>query len=96
MRISWGLHQRVVIDLSLRILRAAMARSGEAKVNTVEVRLALRCLLHHCPEKWPLEAFWDAAGADNDIGRAQGTTAGFNGICRQLKAAGCYPEGTSS
>ncbi|QDZ09185.1 hypothetical protein FPZ24_12070 [Sphingomonas panacisoli] len=81
-------HQRIVIDLALRILRSAMDRSAVRKVNSIEVRLALRCLLHHCPDRWPLEMFWDAAGVDNDIGRAQGCTAGFNGILRQLRLAG--------
>ena len=84
-------HQRIVIDLAIRILRAAMARSTSDKVNTIEVRLALRCLLPHCPERWPLEMFWDAAATDNAIGRAQGCTAGFNGIVRQLRRAGCAP-----
>jgi hypothetical protein len=81
-------HQRVIIDLALRILRAAMVRSTTNKVDTIEVRLALRCLLHHCPDRWPLEMFWDASSGENDIGRAQGCTAGFNGIVRQLRLAG--------
>jgi hypothetical protein len=85
-------HQRVVIDLSLRILRGALTRANTGKVDTIEVRLALRCLLHHCPERWPLELFWDAAGVDHDIGRAQGTTAAFNGIVRQLRRGERYPD----
>ena len=85
-------HQRVIISLSLRILRAAMIRSGEMRVDVVEVRLALRCLLPHCPERWPLELFWDAAAQANEIGRAQGTTAAFNGIVRQLRLAGRHEE----
>lgn len=85
-------HQRIVIDLAVRVLRAAMVRSGQAAVDTVEVRLALRCLLHHCPDRWPLELFWDAAKGDNDIGRAQGCTAAFNGIVRQLRLGGRYPD----
>lgn len=80
-------HQRIVIELSVKILRSAMTRSGKERVDVLEVRLALRCLLHHCPERWPLELFWDAAGGDNDIGRAQGCTAAFNGIVRQLRMA---------
>lgn len=80
-------HQRVIIDLALRILRAAMVRSTRDRVDTVEVRLALRCLLGHCPDRWPLEMFWDAASAENAIGRSQGCTAGFNGIVRQLRLA---------
>lgn len=85
-------HQRVVIDLALRVLRGAMARSGQGRVDVVEVRLALRCLLHHCPERWPLKQFWEAAGQENDIGRAQGTTAAFNGIVRQLRSVRNYPN----
>lgn len=85
-------HQRVVVDLATRILRSAMTRSSNAKVDTIEVRLALRCLLPHCRERWPLEMFWDAAATDNPIGRAQGCTAGFNGIVRQLRLSGAYRD----
>ena len=87
-------HQRIVIDLSLRILRSAMSRSGTSKVDGVDVRLALRCLLPHCPDRWPLTLFWDAAQGENDIGRAQGCTAAFNGIVRQLRRAGALEEGS--
>ncbi|WP_419826225.1 hypothetical protein [Sphingomonas sp.] len=80
----------MVIDLSVRILRDAMLRSTEARVDTLPVRLALRCLLTHCPERWPLTMFWDAAAQENDIGRAQGCTASFNGIVRQLRVAGLH------
>lgn len=85
-------HQRIIIDLAVRILRGAMTRSPSDRVDTIEVRLALRCLLHHCPDRWPLEMFWDAAATDNAIGRAQGCTAGFNGIVRQLRLAGVLDE----
>ncbi|KQN74707.1 hypothetical protein [Sphingomonas sp. Leaf62] len=78
-------HQRIIIDLSLHILSAAAARSGNRKVDTVEVRLALRCLVTHCPERWPLDMFWNSAGTDHDIGRAQGCTAALNGIVRQIE-----------
>lgn len=85
-------HQRVVIALSVHILRAGVARSGEARVDGMDTRLALRCLLHHCPERWPLEQFWDAASQENEIGRSQGVTAAFNGIVRQLRKAGRYDD----
>lgn len=65
-----------------------MIRSSSARVDTIDVRLALRCLLHHCNDRWPLEMFWDAAATANDIGRAQGCTAGFNGIVRQRRLRG--------
>lgn len=77
-------HQRIIVDLSLHILRVAAARAGKGKVDTIEVRLALRCLLAHCPERWPLDMFWSSASTEHDIGRAQGCTASLNGIFRQL------------
>lgn len=85
-------HQRVVIALSVHILRSTLTQCSERRVDGVEVRLALRCLLPHCPERWPLELFWDAAQQDNEIGRSQGVTAAFNGIVRQLRKAGRYEE----
>lgn len=85
-------HQRIIIDLSLHILRAAAARSGKGKVDTIEVRLALRCLIAHCPERWPLDMFWSSASTDHDIGRAQGCTAALNGIVRQLSFFGSHSE----
>jgi hypothetical protein len=85
-------HQRVVIALSVHILRSGVARCSDTRVDGVEVRLALRCLLPHCPERWPLELYWDAACQENEIGRAQGVTAAFNGIVRQLRRAGRYEE----
>ncbi|WP_404478943.1 hypothetical protein [Novosphingobium sp. BL-52-GroH] len=85
-------HQRVIIALSVHILRGDVTRCSAARVDTVEVRLALRCLLPHCRERWPLELYWDAARQENEIGRAQGVTAAFNGIVRQLRLAGRYHE----
>lgn len=81
-----------VMDLSVRNLRAALVRSGEGRVHTVEVHLALRCLFHHCPERRPLARFWDAAAQEDDIGRAQGVTAAFNGVVRQLRRSRRFPE----
>lgn len=89
---SLSRHQRVVIALAVHILRSGVTKSSNTRVDGVEVRLALRCLLPHCPERWPLELYWDAARQENDIGRAQGVTAAFNGIVRQLRRAGRYEE----
>jgi hypothetical protein len=85
-------HQQVVIALSLRILRAGVERCGGSRIDGIEVRLALRCLLPYCPEHWPLALYWDAAAQENDIGRAQGVTAAFNGIVRQLRSAHSYVD----
>lgn len=78
------------MSLSVDVLRDASARSGERRVDTVAVRLALNCLVRHCPERWPLDLFLESASQDNDIGRAQGVTAAFNGIVRQLRRADRY------
>ena len=82
--------QRITIELAVQILRSAVEVSGQATVSTLPVRLALRVLLPHCPERWPLVMFWDSASQDNDIGRSQGVTAAFNGIVRQLGKSGAW------
>ncbi len=82
-------HQRIIINPLLHILRAAVARSGKVKVDTIEVRLALRCLLTHCPGRWPLDLFWSSVATDHDIGRSRGCTAAFNEIPWQLHPVTC-------
>lgn len=77
-------HQRIILELSLHILRTAIARYAKGKVDTIEMRLALRRLIAHYPERWPLDMFWNSAGADHDIGRAQGCSAVLSGIGRQI------------
>jgi hypothetical protein len=84
--------QRIVIACSVFVLREGVTRCADGRVDTMHVRLALSCLLPHCPERWPLALYWDAAAQENEIGRAQGVTAAFNGIVRQLRRAGCYEE----
>jgi hypothetical protein len=81
-------HQRITVDLAVEVLRQAVDACGDQRVDTAPVRLALRCLLPHCPERWPLVMLWDSAAQENDIGRAQGVTAAFNGILRQLEKSG--------
>lgn len=76
----------------MQILGAAVEDSGKARVDTIPVRLALRVLLPHCPENWPLVMFWDSAAQENDIGRSQGVTAAFNGIVLQLGKSGAWRE----
>lgn len=84
--------QRVAIALSVHILRSGVTRCSGTPGDGGEVRTALRCRLPHCPERWPLELYWDAAQQDNDIGRPLGVTAAFNGIVRQLRREGRYEE----
>jgi hypothetical protein len=82
--------QRIMIELAVQILRGAVDASGQTTVSSLAVRLALRVLLPHCPERWPLVMFWDSAIQDNEIGRSQGVTAAFNGIVRQLAKSGAW------
>jgi hypothetical protein len=84
--------RRLMIDLSLAILRDASARSSEEKVDTPEVRLALYCLWPFVRERSWLASFWTAASGEHDIGRSQSLAAGYNGICRQLRLTGNYPD----
>ena len=83
---------RITVDLAVQILRATLEQTEHGRVDTVAVRLALRCLWTHCPERWPLVTFWVSAGQPNEIGRAQGVTAGFNGIVRQLRRSGAWGD----
>ena len=83
---------RITVDLAVQILRDTLAETSNGRVDTVPVRLALRCLWTHCPERWPLVMFWEGAQQDNQIGRSQSVTASFNGIIRQLRRSGAYYE----
>jgi hypothetical protein len=80
--------QRIMIELAVQILRIAVQESGKGKVDTVPVRLALRVLLPHCPERWPLVNLWEAAGYDEPIFRGQNVSAAFNAIVWQLGKSG--------
>jgi hypothetical protein len=84
--------QRITVDLAVQILRLAMQTSGSAKGDTVPVRLALRCLWSHCPERWPLITYWESCVQAHDIGREQGMTAAFNAIVRQLRKSGAWTD----
>jgi hypothetical protein len=84
--------QRITVDLAVQILRSTLDQTGAGRVDTVPVRLALRCLWSHCPERWPLVMFWEGAQQENEIGRSQSVTASFNGIVRQLRRSGAYQE----
>jgi hypothetical protein len=83
---------RITVDLAVQILRDTLTETANGRVDTVPVRLALRCLWTHCPERWPLVMFWEGAQQDNQIGRSQSVTASFNGIIRQLRRSGAYSE----
>jgi len=84
--------QRITIDLAVQILRAAVDTSRTEKVDTAAVRLSLRVLLPHCPERWPLVNLWEFASSDDPIFRGQNVSAAFNAIVLQLKKSGAWRE----
>lgn len=81
-------NERTIINLSLLILTDARDRSNKERVDTLPVRLALRCLRPYMPLHWPLHSFWAGTSGDNEIGRSQSCGAALNGIKVQLRAAG--------
>jgi hypothetical protein len=50
---------RITVDLAVQILRSTLDETSAGRVDTVPVRLALRRLWSHCPERWPLVMFWE-------------------------------------
>jgi hypothetical protein len=52
----------MLVKLAVDVVREAMEASSPARGDTSAVRLALRILLPHCPERWPLTMFWESAG----------------------------------
>jgi hypothetical protein len=83
---------RITVDLAVQTLRSMLDQISAGRVDTVAVRLALRCLWPHCPERWPLVIFWEGAREEHEIGRSQTVTASFNGIVWQLRRFGAYSE----
>jgi hypothetical protein len=84
----------MLVKLAVDVVREAMEASSTARGDTSAVRLALRILLPHCPERWPLTMFWESAGQEHVIGREQGMNAAYNGILVQLERAGAWSKAT--
>jgi hypothetical protein len=84
--------QRITVELAVQILRSAMMAGRQIEEADAPVRLALRCLWPHCPERWPLVQFWEGGQGSHDIGRSQSMTASFNGIVRQLRRSGAWTD----
>jgi hypothetical protein len=81
---------RTTIDVAVQVLRAAVNSSRTEKVDTIPVRLALRVLLPHCPERWPLVNLWEFASSEDPIFRGQNVSAAFNAIVIQLGKSGVW------
>jgi hypothetical protein len=69
---------------ALTTLQAALDAPADQPAATAEVRNALALLLPLCPERWPLDGFWEAAHGTHAIGRFQSMNASLNGIHHQM------------
>jgi len=87
--------QRITVELSVQILRAAMASGDRIDPAGAPIRLALRCLWPHCSDQWPLVQFWEGGLGTHEIGRSQSMTASFNGIIQQLRRSGAWSDDTA-
>ncbi|MDD1450837.1 hypothetical protein NHF48_007455 [Sphingomonas sp. H160509] len=81
-------YERYIVDLVVTVLREVAEAPEKEQQPSTAIRLALRVLLPHCPERWPLTQFWDGINGTHEIGRAQTVTASFNGIVHQLHRSG--------
>lgn len=84
-------YERYIVDLAVTVLREVAEAPAKEQRPSTAIRLALRVLLPHCPERWPLTQFWTGINGTHDIGRAQTVTASLNGIVHQLGRSGAYP-----
>ena len=85
-------YERETIDIAVAVLREMVESPARDQRPTTAVRLALRILLPHCPERWPLTQFWEGLNGTHEIGRSQTTTAALNGIMRQLEKSGAWSK----
>lgn len=73
-------HRRVVIDLSLQVLKEATGRTEHRRGQVAAIRLALRCLWPVYADKALLTAFWDAMTREVDIGRERGLAVAYEAL----------------
>ena len=83
-------NEQAAVALAVQVLQEVEASPAKEQRPSTAVRLALRVLLPHCSETWPLTQFWDGINGTHEIGRAQTVTASFNGIVHQLERSGAH------
>ncbi len=84
--------ERFLVSLAVQVLAEAEAAPAKDQRPSMAIRLALRTLLPHCPEQWPLTQFWTGINGSHEIGRAQTVTASLNGIKAQLRRSGAWKD----
>lgn len=85
-------NERIAVGIAVDVLAEAEAAAAKDQRPSTAIRLALRVLLPHCPEAWPLTQFWNGINGTHEIGRAQTVTASLNGIKAQLRKSGALPR----
>ena len=81
-----------LIELAVRVLRAAVERAKAGPIDGPEVRLALRCVLPHATDRALLVEFWSYAGQLPNANRSDSCRAVLDAIVEDLRAAGRYPD----
>ena len=81
-----------LIELAVRVLRAAVERARSQRIDGHEVRLALRVILPHAGDRQLLVEFWGYAGQIHTANRSDSCAAVLGSIIEDLRAAGCYPN----
>lgn len=85
-------NEAAAVALAVQVLSEIEAAPAKEQRPSTAVRLALRVLLPHCPEQWPLTQFWTGLNGTHEIGRAQTVTASLNGIKAQLRRSGAWRD----
>jgi len=80
--------RRVVIELSLAILRDACEQPERPDREDAGLRLALRCLMGAGVDKAALSAFWEAVSAEVDIGRRHGVERAYEAVRCAVRVTG--------
>ena len=80
-----------LIELAVRVLRAAVERAKNERIDAADVRLALRCLLPNVGDRQLLVEFWTYAGQLHNANRSDSCDAVLQSIIADLREAGRYP-----
>ncbi len=80
-----------LIELAVRVLRAAVERAKNERIDATDVSLALRCLSPHTRNRQLLIEFWIYAGQLPNANRPDSCDAVLQSIIADLRAASRYP-----
>lgn len=81
-----------LIELAVRVLRAAVERAKAGPIDGPEVRLALRCILPLATDRGLLVEFWTYAGQLPNANRADSCRVVLEAIVADLRSSARYPN----